>query len=113
MEMGELYQYINAVSIDMERRNKTEVVEKVTVKEFSKWYSERIKEYENIINEVEQKIGLESVCKKGCSGCCKQDIYINLAEYYIVAKYVEQLGYSKKRTIKETSSRSFGHIKAS
>lgn len=76
-------------------------IEKISVKEFTKWYSSKLKTYEEIINEAENNIGLKCVCKKGCSACCMQAIHINPAEYAIIKKYVEQLGYTEKENLKK------------
>ncbi|MBR5566152.1 MAG: hypothetical protein IKW08_08335 [Roseburia sp.] len=40
------------------------LAKKDSKKDFSRWYSKRIKEYENIINMVEQNVGTKSVCEK-------------------------------------------------
>lgn len=62
--MKNLNQYIYDIAIDMDKRNESEIVDKKSVKELSDWYSKRVKEYEGIIDEAEQKVGLQSVCEK-------------------------------------------------
>lgn len=100
-KMKNMLQYIYDIAVDMDKRNESEVVEKKSVKELSDWYSKRVKEYEKIIDEAEQKAGLRSVCEKGCGACCNQAIYINPAEYKIIEKYIEQLGYTEKAELKK------------
>lgn len=101
VKMKDLYEEIHKMANNINERTESEISGKMSVKEYSKWYSGKIKEYENIIDEAELKVGLKNVCGKGCYSCCKQAIYINPAEYNIIAKYVEQLGYSKKEQLKK------------
>ena len=101
VKMQKLYKRINEKAAIMDTENGESKIEKISVKEFTKWYSSKLKTYEEIINEAENNIGLKCVCEKGCSACCMQAIYINPAEYAIIKKYVEQLGYTEKENLKK------------
>lgn len=84
VKMQKLYKRINEKAAIMDTENGESKIEKISVKEFTKWYSSKLKTYEEIINEAENNIGLKCVCEKGCSACCMQAIYINPAEYAII-----------------------------
>lgn len=101
VKMQKLYKRINEKAAIMDTENGENKIEKISVKEFTKWYSSKLQTYEEIINEAENNIGLKCVCEKGCSACCMQAIYINPAEYAIIKKYVEQLGYTEKENLKK------------
>ena len=101
VKMKKLNIQINRKADIMDVVNKENRIEMTSAKEFAKWYKSKIKAYEAIINEAENDVGLNCVCEKGCSACCMQAIYINPAEYAIIKKYVEQLGYTEKENLKE------------
>lgn len=101
VKMKKLHKRINEIVSIMDVGNRGNKIEIISVKEFTKWYRSKIKAYEEIINEAEKHVGLKCVCEKGCSACCMQAIYINPAEYAIIKKYVERLGYAEKDNLKK------------
>lgn len=111
LKMKKLHKRISQKADIMDVVNKENKIEIISVKEFAKWYKSKIKVYEEIINEAEKHVGLNCVCEKGCSACCMQAIYINPAEYVIIEKYVEQLGYTEKENLKNRVREALEKIK--
>ena len=106
-----LYKRINQKASIMDVENKEKKIEIISIKEYIKWCKSKIKVYEEIIDEAEKHVGLKCVCEKGCSACCMQAIYINPAEYSIIEKYVEQLGYTEKENLKKKVQEALEKIK--
>lgn len=111
VKMKKLHKRINQKATIMEMGNRENEIELISVKEFTKWCKSKIKEYEEIINEAEELVGLKCVCAKGCSACCMQAIYINPAEYAIIKKYIEQLGYTEKEELRRKTREALEKIK--
>ena len=110
-KMQSLYEEIEEMSKCVYENNKVENPIKVSVKDYSNWYSNKIKEYVNLIDEAENRVGVKSVCEKGCCECCKQAIYINPVEYRIISKYIEGLASSKKERLKRQVRSALGVLK--
>lgn len=66
-----------------------------------KWYRDEIEWLETQINYVESLTGINSSCKKGCNGCCKQLIAITTPEILIIKAYLDQVDRKVKTELAE------------
>ncbi|MCR4697225.1 MAG: YkgJ family cysteine cluster protein [Lachnospiraceae bacterium] len=66
-----------------------------------KWLTNEIEEINDCINALESKHGLQSVCKKGCSDCCKQFIVLTQPECVAIEAYINNLDYETREYLKK------------
>lgn len=66
----------------------------------SKWISKEINEIDSCIDNLEEKHGFKSVCKKGCAECCKQCIVVFSSECTGIEIYINNMDDKMKNTIK-------------
>lgn len=67
----------------------------------SKWYKNELIEAEQKIASVESTFDLSCICKKGCTGCCKQLIPIIDLELKAMSPAFDLLDIDTKRVLKQ------------
>ncbi len=53
-------------------------------------YTELVERMDRTINDVEESLGMESSCRKGCAACCNHSIIANGFEVELVLNYLER-----------------------
>jgi len=66
----------------------------------SKWLSKEIIEIDKCIDNLEERHGLKSVCKKGCAECCKQCIVVISSECPAIEAYINNMDINAKNALK-------------